>query len=296
MLDKMRQVDLNLPLINVITPVLNSPDLLIQTMQSVVFQIGVNEKFQIRHIIVDGNSSDMTLLVVKEFIERNAQVGIDYVLISERDTGMYDALAKGLARIQPGIVCYQNAGDLYHQGAFSVVSDLCLHVESGWFYGRKVMFSENGTCFGDHVPLPYQKHLALNGFYGYRKHSLGFFQQESLFFTHDLLDSFDLEIFRRFKLAGDFYLFLHLIKKCQGIFVNALLSGHRIHLGQLSENISGYRAEMQPHIQSTSVINSILFLKEKILYKLPSTIRLLKHKKSYSRDLATGNWILTLGK
>ena len=269
----------NLYKFTVITPVRNSPKLLLETMESVKFQIGLGIDFEILHVIIDGDSSDNTIELVSAQIKNNESPFLKYILISEPDLGMYDAISKGFQLIDSGVACYQNAGDLYHPGAFSAVTELFSRIVSGWCYGRKVVYTENGTCSSDTVVIPYRKKLAQAGFYGFHKHSLGFFQQESLFFSSDLLKNFDLAKFRNFQLAGDFFLFLSLIEQSDGIFVNAILSGHRIHRGQLSEDLESYRLEMRTLIRRRSGGDIIRYLIDKLLSRGPNSLRRNLHSR-----------------
>ena len=61
----------NLYKFTVITPVRNSPKLLLETMESVKFQIGLGIDFEILHVIIDGDSSDNTIELVSAQIKNN---------------------------------------------------------------------------------------------------------------------------------------------------------------------------------------------------------------------------------
>jgi glycosyltransferase involved in cell wall biosynthesis len=61
----------------------------------------------IEHIIVDGASTDDTVEIVRRMGQRVAR------LVSEPDTGVYDAFNKGLRLATGDVVAYLNAGDSY---------------------------------------------------------------------------------------------------------------------------------------------------------------------------------------
>ena len=68
---------------------------------------------EITHLIIDGASTDGTLEMVNDYIERSnaANNGHKVLLMSEPDNGIYDAMNKGLRSIDGDYVCFLNAGD-----------------------------------------------------------------------------------------------------------------------------------------------------------------------------------------
>lgn len=100
-----KPVSRNKTLISIITVVFNSPVLLEKTIQSVQEQTYDNYE----HIIVDGASNDgHTLDVIKKYDQ-----AIDY-WISEKDSGIYNAMNKGLRLASEGsYLNFLNAGDTF---------------------------------------------------------------------------------------------------------------------------------------------------------------------------------------
>lgn len=88
--------------ISIITVSFNSADTIADTMRSVAMQTYP----ELEHIVVDGASSDETLAVVRSFPDRLSRV------VSERDTGIYDAMNKGLALATGDLVGFLNADDM----------------------------------------------------------------------------------------------------------------------------------------------------------------------------------------
>ena len=68
---------------------------------------------EIMHLIIDGASSDGTIDLVNDYIERSnaAENGHKVLLMSEPDKGIYDAMNKGLRSLDGDYVCFLNAGD-----------------------------------------------------------------------------------------------------------------------------------------------------------------------------------------
>jgi glycosyltransferase involved in cell wall biosynthesis len=89
--------------VSIITVAFNSAKTIAGTIRSVAAQT----HGEIEHIIVDGQSSDETLDVV-----RNSGGRIDK-LISEKDNGIYDAMNKGLRLATGDVVGFLNSDDSY---------------------------------------------------------------------------------------------------------------------------------------------------------------------------------------
>ena len=68
---------------------------------------------EITHMIIDGASTDGTIDLVNDYIERSnaAENGHKVLLMSEPDKGIYDAMNKGLRSLDGDYVCFLNAGD-----------------------------------------------------------------------------------------------------------------------------------------------------------------------------------------
>lgn len=65
------------------------------------------QKADIEYIIIDGNSSDATLSVIKKYQQQLA------VFISEKDKGIYDAMNKGIRAATGDIIGILNADDFF---------------------------------------------------------------------------------------------------------------------------------------------------------------------------------------
>ena len=95
--------------ITYVTITYNAASVLQRTLDSVLCQ----DYSEIVHLIIDGASTDTTLQLVDDYIERsNASGGGHRIQVtSEPDKGIYDAMNKGLRSIEGDYVCFLNAGD-----------------------------------------------------------------------------------------------------------------------------------------------------------------------------------------
>jgi glycosyltransferase len=89
--------------ISVITVVFNRRDTIEDALRSVASQVYGN----VEHIVVDGGSSDGTMDVL------NACRGQLDVLLSEADSGIYDALNKGIALSTGDVVGFLHSDDVF---------------------------------------------------------------------------------------------------------------------------------------------------------------------------------------
>lgn len=91
------------PKVSIITVCFNSAKTIRDTIESVLSQ----DYPDIEYIIIDGGSSDETLAIIKEYVDRIA------VIVSEKDRGIYDAMNKGVALASGDIVGMLNSDDIY---------------------------------------------------------------------------------------------------------------------------------------------------------------------------------------
>ena len=92
-----------------VTITYNAAAVLRRTLDSVLSQ----DYPDITHLIIDGASTDDTMKIVDDYIERSnaADNGHRIHVTSEPDKGIYDAMNKGLRSVDGDYVCFLNAGD-----------------------------------------------------------------------------------------------------------------------------------------------------------------------------------------
>jgi glycosyltransferase involved in cell wall biosynthesis len=100
-----KEVDRNKPLLSIVTVVYNGEESLEKTIESVINHNYPNIEF----IIVDGGSTDKTIDIIKKHEDK-----IDY-WVSEKDSGIYDAMNKGLTLSTGEWIYYLGADDTLNQ-------------------------------------------------------------------------------------------------------------------------------------------------------------------------------------
>jgi glycosyltransferase involved in cell wall biosynthesis len=221
----------------VVTPVRNAEFLLSGTIRSVLTQTAVlSGRVNLQYVVVDGDSDDQTAMIARSF------EGVH--VISEPDSGMYDALRKGLAvrETEPTVCAYLNAGDLWQETALDVVLDVLeQRPDIDWLTGYRAAISPQGYYVNVSQPFAYRGSLIRAGMYGSYLPSI---QQESTFWRGSLLSCVDTERLARFRLAGDHFLWRSFAGSTRLYVVCALLGGFRMHPGHLSGARQEYVSEM----------------------------------------------------
>ena len=134
-----------------------------RTLDSVLHQ----DYSEITHLIIDGASTDGTLEMVNDYIERSnaANNGHKVLLMSEPDNGIYDAMNKGLRSIDGDYVCFLNAGDFLP--APDIASRIISAVENSplpsVLYGDTDIVDSDGN-FLHHRRLSPPEHLTWKSF------------------------------------------------------------------------------------------------------------------------------------
>ena len=89
--------------LSIITIVLNDKQNIERTINSVLSQ-----NTELEYIIIDGGSTDGTLEIIKKYEDN-----ID-ILVSEKDSGIYSAMNKGVALANGQWICFMNSGDIFY--------------------------------------------------------------------------------------------------------------------------------------------------------------------------------------
>lgn len=125
----------NNPLLSIITVNLNDVEGLSMTMTSIFKQSW--QEFE--YIIIDGGSTDGSKEYIEKFNDR-----ID-TWVSEKDTGIYNAMNKGIKAATGKYLLFLNSGDwLYNNTVLSYISEN-LKGEEDFIYGDIIKIFKGGT-------------------------------------------------------------------------------------------------------------------------------------------------------
>ena len=122
------------PLITYITVVYNRVNTLLRCMESIWSQDYDN----IEYIVVDGGSTDGTVDLIKSHEDC-----IDY-FISQKDSGIYNAMNKGISLASGRFLCFINSDDICKAGAARLVVHAYKKQHSMFITGRRELMNDKG--------------------------------------------------------------------------------------------------------------------------------------------------------
>ncbi|WPP52621.1 glycosyltransferase family 2 protein [Catalinimonas niigatensis] len=153
--------------ISVLTPSYNTGDHLDRAIQSVLKQKYKNWE----HIIVDGQSSDNTVEVLKKYPHLK--------WISEPDQGQSDAMNKAFAMSTGDIIVYLNADDWFEVGSFvKVVEKFEVSPDIDIVIGNYYMI-KNGKKVVKTPPIEYEK-ILLHFIFGFPSNPVSYFYKREV--------------------------------------------------------------------------------------------------------------------
>jgi glycosyltransferase involved in cell wall biosynthesis len=231
--------------ISIITVCYNSATTIEKTILSVAGQTYKD----IEYIIVDGNSKDATVAIIKKYGSKVSK------WISESDKGLYDAMNKGIAMATGDLIGILNSDDTFNSD--TVVEQIAnFHLQNSIdaSVGNIMQHRENGKVVRNYS----------SKYWNPRKLKIGFMPPHpSIFFRRDLFSRFgnyDLgfKIGADYELITRFFLKNKISWKHSGIITTAMLVG-----GLSSSGTSSYKL-ITKEIQRALHMNGVLFLPLKI--------------------------------
>lgn len=120
------------PILSVVTVAFNAAKVIEPTLRSVC-----SRRDGIEYVVIDGSSTDGTLDIIGRYAK-----GVD-VLVSEPDSGVYDAMNKGIDRCTGDWVVFMNAGDELNAGIHELSP--FLDASAPFIYGNTLLVGADGS-------------------------------------------------------------------------------------------------------------------------------------------------------
>ena len=210
------------PKISIVTVNYNKGKYIEETIQSVLNQGYPN----LEYIIIDGGSTDNSVAIIRKYESQLAH------WVSEKDSGMYDALQKGFSRSSGDIMGWLNSDDILHPKALFTIGEIfgCLPVE--WIQGLPTVIDD----FGKVVYTRAARNRAAD-FYNKKYHDGIFIQQESTYWRRSLWEKAGSHISTDYKYAGDFELWMRFFQSSKLYNIQVIIGAFRFSESeQLSKN------------------------------------------------------------
>jgi len=254
------------PKFTIVTACKNAARYIEETVNSVLSQtIFRSGRCDLEYLVYDGASTDGTLELLRPYESRGVSV------VSERDAGMYAALAKGLQRATGDFVAYLNAGDFYHPGGLGIAADCFDLPDVSWLTGYAATYNDQSQLTASFLPFRYRRNLFACGAYGTLLPS--HLQQESTIWRRSLHASVDFAVLRQLRLAGDSYLWKCFASASELCIVSGHIGGFRVHPGQLSERAGEYRQEIKSFCRSPSTLERLQCLADRLCWAAPERVK-----------------------
>jgi glycosyltransferase involved in cell wall biosynthesis len=249
------------PKISIVTASYNHGKYIEKTIQSIVHQCYPN----LEYIIIDGGSTDNTLDIIRQYEHH-----ISY-WVSEKDSGVMEAINKGSKKATGEIMAFINSDDLLHPNAlFTVAEIFTAHDNVKWLLGASTVYDEAGRAVFVKQSKGFTK-------FHYMLHEFEWIQLESTFWRKSLWDEAGGYFVEDLKYAGDFDLWIRFFHLTKLYITDALIGGFRLRSGnQLSiDNIDKYINEVKQILANQQWDNeTILDLKK--LQQIILTRKLLR--------------------
>tara|TARA_B110000003_G_scaffold247928_1_gene259314 strand:+ start:30908 stop:31639 length:732 start_codon:yes stop_codon:yes gene_type:complete len=177
--------------VSIITISYNSERTIEDTLLSVINQSYKN----IEHIIIDGKSSDSTLEICSNYSHLSK-------IISEKDSGVYDAFNKGLENASGNIIGFLNSDDIFNDNNSleQIVKGFDENTDA--VYGNLKFYNENKKIVRRWISKPFEKGIFKKAWMP--PHPTFYCRKK----VYDKYGNFN----DSFKIAGDFELMLRFME------------------------------------------------------------------------------------
>lgn len=229
--------------ISVITVCKNSEKTISETIQSVLSQ--TYNDFEL--IIVDGKSTDNTLNIINDFKSDKIR------LISENDTGIYNAMNKGVNLSTGDYLFFLNSDDKFlHNNVLTIFAQEMEKTHSDLIFGTYFFINKNTGKYG----IKQQRNLSKFDLWQACPLQPTLFYNKDLFEKHGLMEE-------KYKICADYEFSLRLILKNKVKF-------HYVDTPVTIFDTNGVSSSVSEiHLQERTEIDNIYFSKIELkLFKL----------------------------
>ena len=206
---------------SVITISYNHAEFIEKTITSVLDQ----QYSDFEHIIIDGGSTDNSVEIFKKYPH--------LIWVSEKDSGLSNALNKGMKKATGDVIAWINSDDFYQPGAFQAVADA--------MNGHNIVLGDSYEADRQGSPIKLISNIGRN-IYDLEKYWIpkAWLSQPSVFFTRTALESVRLPnsdyLDETFNYSMDFDLWLRLAEKYSFLnYIAKPLSSFRVY----GDNLTG---------------------------------------------------------
>jgi glycosyltransferase involved in cell wall biosynthesis len=226
------------PFISIITVVYNGEDHIGRTIESVIEQTYK----EIEYIIIDGKSTDKTLDIINGFN------GVD-LLVSEPDSGLYEAMNKGLKAATGDYVWFLNSGDQIFSKDTVETMVAGLSGRPDIIYGGTMIIDEAQNEVGDRRLKPPDQ-------LSWRSFNQGMVVcHQSILVKRELAPEYNLE----YRLSGDIDWVIRACKVATGIHNTGLILSRFLEGGLTDHNIkAGLKERFRIMTKNYGLIPTIL--------------------------------------
>lgn len=211
--------------LSIITPSYNSENTLMECIDSVKSQNYKN----FEHLVIDGLSKDNTLDLLKSYKEYK-----NLKWISEKDSGISDAMNKGFNLAKGEILAWLDADNYYEKNIFEKIISIFEKTNVDIIYGNIKIVNQKGELIREHKP---QKNISIKT--AIKQNTGGIPLQPGVFFKKNLitdLGGFDTN----YKIAGDMDFWLKILKsKPNLLYIDEPLGYYRLEDRAASQSMSG---------------------------------------------------------
>lgn len=178
----------------VVTVAYNAENVIEKTLKSVL-----NQSYPpFEYYVIDGKSTDKTVEIAEKYSNDFANKGVKYTVISEEDSGIYNAMNKGIDLATGDFVSFLNAGDWYETDSLKNIDDFYNEEEFELTYGSLNYINPDGSLT--------IKTSKLDSFPVSSRH----WNHPSMFLKTDIYKKYKFD--ETFKAYADFDLYLKLRK------------------------------------------------------------------------------------